>query len=158
LPLNIAGSRIPEVPSKPDLPNHWAEHLSRIVDLEGRLSSLKHQTRTAMEQAKKSSDLLKKVSSLEDQMSILIAKIVQLKECDVYMTEIIKTACDNSNVSWSEPTSIFFVVFCFELSLLLLPRYLLGSCCWRSSSKRASYGSWEDFFGYQYFLGRRSLM
>jgi hypothetical protein len=52
-----------------------------------------------MEQAKKSSDLLKKVSSLEDQMSILIAKIVQIEECDVYMTEIIKTACDNSNVS-----------------------------------------------------------
>jgi hypothetical protein len=47
-----------------------------------------------MEQAEKSSNLLKKVSSLEDQMSILMAKIVQLEECDIYMTEIIKTACE----------------------------------------------------------------
>jgi hypothetical protein len=63
------------------------------VDLEGRLSSLKHQTRTAIEQAEKSSDLLKKVSSLEDQMSVLMAKIAQLKECNFYMTEIIETTC-----------------------------------------------------------------
>jgi hypothetical protein len=45
-----------------------------------------------MEQAEKSSNLLKKVSSLEEQMSILMARIVKLKECDNYMTEIIKTA------------------------------------------------------------------
>jgi hypothetical protein len=63
LPTNTAGSRIPEVPSEPDSPDRCAEHVSRIADLEGQLSSLKHQTRTAMEQAEKSSDLLKKVSS-----------------------------------------------------------------------------------------------
>jgi hypothetical protein len=47
-----------------------------------------------MDQAGKSSDLLKKVSSLENQMSILMAKVVQLEECDLYMTEIIETACE----------------------------------------------------------------
>jgi hypothetical protein len=94
LPLNIEGSRIPEVPPGHDSPDRCAEHLSRIADLEGRLSSLKHQTRTAMEQVERSSDLLKKVSSLEEQMSILMAKIVQLKECDIYMTEIIETTCE----------------------------------------------------------------
>jgi hypothetical protein len=47
-----------------------------------------------MEQAEKSSDLLKKVSSLEEQMSNLMVKIVQFKECDIYMTEIIETACE----------------------------------------------------------------
>jgi hypothetical protein len=47
-----------------------------------------------MEQDKKSPDLLKKVTSLEEQMSILMAKIVQLKECDVYMTEIIEISCE----------------------------------------------------------------
>jgi hypothetical protein len=66
LPMNIAGSLIFEVPSGYDSPDHCAEHLSRIADLEGQLSSLKHQTRTAMEQAERSSDLLKKVSSLEE--------------------------------------------------------------------------------------------
>jgi hypothetical protein len=94
LPMNIVGSRIPEVPSGHGSPDRCAEHLSRIADLEGRLSSLKHQTRTSMEQAKKSSDLLKKVSFLEEQMSILMEKIIQFEECDVYMTKIIKTACE----------------------------------------------------------------
>jgi hypothetical protein len=63
------------------------------VDLEDRLSSLKHQTRAAMDQGAKSSSLLKKVSSLEEQMSILVAKIAQLKEWDIYITEIIESAC-----------------------------------------------------------------
>jgi hypothetical protein len=93
LPINTSDFRIPEVPSEPDSSDRCAEHLLRIVDLEGRLSSLKHQTRTAIEQAEKSSDLLKKVSSLEDQMSVLMVKIAQLEECDVYMTKIIETAC-----------------------------------------------------------------
>jgi hypothetical protein len=94
LPMNIVGSRIPEVPSGHGSPDRCAEHLSRIADLEGRLSSLKHQTRTSMEQAEKSSDLLKKVSFLEEQMSILMEKIIQFEECDVYMTKIIETACE----------------------------------------------------------------
>jgi hypothetical protein len=94
LPINIAGSRIPEVPSGHDSSDHCAEHFSSIADLEGQLSSLKHQTRTTMEQDKKSSNLLKKVSSLEDQMSILMAKKFQLKECDIYMTRIIETGCE----------------------------------------------------------------
>jgi hypothetical protein len=47
-----------------------------------------------MEQTERSSSLLKKVSFLEEQMSILMAKIVQLKEYDIYMTEIIETACE----------------------------------------------------------------
>jgi hypothetical protein len=93
LPMNIAGSQILEVPSGYDSPDRCTEHLSGIADLEGRLSSLKHQTRTAMEQAERSSDLLNKVSSLEEQMSILMAKIVQLEECNIYMTEIIETTC-----------------------------------------------------------------
>jgi hypothetical protein len=41
LPMNIAGSKILEVPSGHGSPDRCTEHLSRIVDLEGRLSSLK---------------------------------------------------------------------------------------------------------------------
>jgi hypothetical protein len=47
-----------------------------------------------MDQATKSSVLLKKISSLEEQMSILVAKIAQLEEWDVYITKIIKSACE----------------------------------------------------------------
>jgi excinuclease UvrABC nuclease subunit len=64
------------------------------VDLEGRLSLLKRQAKTAMDQARKSFGFLKKVSSLESQMSVLMAKIVQLEECDAFMTENIESACE----------------------------------------------------------------
>jgi hypothetical protein len=47
-----------------------------------------------MDQAAKSSSLLKKISSLEEQMPILVAKIAQLKEWDAYITEIIESACE----------------------------------------------------------------
>jgi hypothetical protein len=66
-----------------------------------------------MEQAKKLSDLLKKVSSLEDQMSILMAKNFQLEECNIYMTEIIKTACEQ--MQWK----LLRAPECLCLSLLL---------------------------------------
>jgi hypothetical protein len=115
--VNIVGSRFSEVPSEPDLPDRCAEHLSRIADLEGQLSSLKHQTRTGMEQAEKSSDLLKKVYSLEDQMSILMAKIVQLKECDIYMTEIIETTCEQLQSKLPGASE------CLHLSVFWIPEY-----------------------------------
>jgi hypothetical protein len=48
---NVVVSRTPVVPSRRSSPNHCAGQLSRIVDLEDRLSSLKQQTRAAMDQA-----------------------------------------------------------------------------------------------------------
>jgi hypothetical protein len=127
LPINAAGSRIPRVSSEPNSPDRCAEHLSRIADLEGRLLSLKHQTRTSIEQAEKSSNLLKKESSLEDQMSILMAKIVQLKERDIYMTEIIKTTCEQLQCKLPVAPSVFVVTLvliyldsCFPLFLWIL--------------------------------------
>jgi hypothetical protein len=50
--------------------------------------------RTAMDQARKSFGLLKKVSSLESQVSDLMAKIVHLKECDAFLIGIIESACE----------------------------------------------------------------
>jgi hypothetical protein len=47
-----------------------------------------------MDQDAKSLSLLKKVSSLEEQTSILVAKIAQLKEWDIYISEIIESACE----------------------------------------------------------------
>jgi hypothetical protein len=82
-----------KVPSGHDSPGRCTERLSRIADLEGRLSLLKRQVKNAMDQARKSFGLLKKVSSLESQMSVLMAKIVQLEECHAYITEIIESAC-----------------------------------------------------------------
>jgi hypothetical protein len=62
LPTNISDSG---VPSDHHPSCRCTEHLSRIADLEGRLSLLKRHARTAMDQARKSFGLMKKVSSLE---------------------------------------------------------------------------------------------
>jgi hypothetical protein len=69
-----------------------------------------------MEQAKKSSDLLKKVSFLEDHTSILMAKIVQLKECDIYMTKIIETTCKQLQCKLPGAPKCLCRHFCFDLS------------------------------------------
>jgi hypothetical protein len=51
---------------------------------------LKRQAKNAIEQAGKSFGLMKQVSSLESQMSDLMAKIVHLKECDSFLIEVIE--------------------------------------------------------------------
>jgi hypothetical protein len=108
LPMNIADS---EVPSRHDSLSRCDEHLSRIADLEGRLSLLKREAKTAMNQDGKSFGLLKKVSSLESQMSVLMAKIVELEECDAFMTEIIESACEQLQCKLLGSPRVFFCCF-----------------------------------------------
>jgi hypothetical protein len=91
VPTNVSDSG---VPSGHHHSCYCAEHLSRIADLEGRLSLLKRQAMTAMDQAGKSFGLMKKVSSLESQVSDLIAKIIHLEECDAFLIGIIESACE----------------------------------------------------------------
>jgi hypothetical protein len=125
--MNIVDSK---VPSGHDSPDRCAEHLSRIADLEGRLSLLKRQAKTSMDQAGKSFGLLKKVSSLESQMSNLMAKIVQLEECDAFLTEIIESACEQLECKLLEAPRVSSVATFGSIDLdLVFPRYLLGPCC-----------------------------
>jgi hypothetical protein len=91
LPTDISDS---DVPSGHCPSCRCVEHLSRIADLEGRLSLLKRQAKTAMDQAGKSFGLMKKVSSLESQVSDLMAKIIHLEECDTFLIGIIESACE----------------------------------------------------------------
>jgi hypothetical protein len=90
--VNTTISQVPEVSSEPNPLDRTAEHVGRIVDLEGRLNALKLQTTIAMGQAKKSAALSPKASLLEGQVSILMSKVVHLEECDLYMMEIIEAA------------------------------------------------------------------
>jgi hypothetical protein len=68
--------------------------LSRISDLEGRLSLLKHLAKTGVDQAGKYFGLMKRVSLLKDQVSDLMVRIVHLKECDSFLIGIIELACE----------------------------------------------------------------
>jgi hypothetical protein len=71
-----------------------AEYLSRIVDLEGRLSLMKRQAKTAMAQASKSYGLIKQVSVLEDKLSDSVSKVMHPKECNSFLVEFIELACE----------------------------------------------------------------
>jgi hypothetical protein len=61
------------VSSPPCSPCRCTEYLSRILDLEGRLALLKHQEKSALDQAGKSYSLMRQVSALEDKLSGLVA-------------------------------------------------------------------------------------
>jgi hypothetical protein len=89
------------VQSAPRSPCRCVEHLSRISDLEGRLALLKCQAKSALDQAGKSYSSMKRVSSLEDQVSSLVAKVMHLEECDSYLTEIIESACEQLKCKFS---------------------------------------------------------
>jgi hypothetical protein len=83
-----------EIQSSPHSSSRCDEHLSRISDLEGRLSLLKRQAKTVVDQAGKSFDLMKRVSLLENQVSDLMAKIIHLKECDSFLIGIIESVSE----------------------------------------------------------------
>jgi hypothetical protein len=70
------------------------EYLSRISDLESRLSLIKRQAQIALDKASKSHDLMKQVSYLEDEVSSLVAKIAHFEECESFLIGIIESVCE----------------------------------------------------------------
>jgi hypothetical protein len=61
------------IPSSPCSSCRCTEYLSRILDLKGRLSLMKCQVRTTLDQAGKSYGLMKQISIFEDKVSGLVA-------------------------------------------------------------------------------------
>jgi hypothetical protein len=124
LPTDISDS---DVPSGPYPSCRCAEHLSRVTYLEGLLSLPKRQAKTAMDQAGRSFGLMKQVSSLESQVSDLMAKIVNLEECDAFLVGIIKSACEQLQCEFLEAPECILLRLCsFICFNLLFSRYLLG--------------------------------
>jgi hypothetical protein len=82
------------IPSPPHSSCRCTEHLSRISDLEGHLSLMKHQVRTALDQADKSYGLIKQISVLKNKVSGLVAQVTHLKECDSFLVDFIESACE----------------------------------------------------------------
>jgi hypothetical protein len=75
-------------PPAPRYSFRCTEYLSRI-DLEGRLSLMKRQAKTAMNQASKSYGLMKQVSILEDKVSGLVARVMHLEECNSFTLYVV---------------------------------------------------------------------
>jgi hypothetical protein len=55
---------------------------------------MKRQTQIAMDKASKSCSFMKQISTLEDKVSGLMAKIVHLEECDTFLIGIIESVCE----------------------------------------------------------------
>jgi hypothetical protein len=110
--LDVSTAQAPEDFFEPYSTDRTAEYIYRIADLEGRLDSSKKQTTVAMRQAEKSAALSQKVSLLEDQVSALIAKVVHLEECDLYMIEVLEAATGQLSCKLSKAPCFRVVPLC----------------------------------------------
>jgi hypothetical protein len=68
--------------------------MSRISNLEGHLTLMKLQAKTALDKASKSCGLMKHISILEDKVSGLVARIIHLEECDTFLVGIVESVLD----------------------------------------------------------------
>jgi hypothetical protein len=75
----------------PHPPCQCSKYSLRILDLEGRLSLMKHQAQIVMDKASKSCGFMKQISTLKDKVSGLTAKIVHLEECDSFLVGIVES-------------------------------------------------------------------
>jgi hypothetical protein len=55
---------------------------------------MKRQAQIAMDKANKSCGFMKQISTLEDKVSGLMAKIVHLEECDSFLVGIVESICE----------------------------------------------------------------
>jgi hypothetical protein len=55
---------------------------------------MKRQAQIAMDKASKSYGFMKQISTLEDKVSALMAKIVHLEECDSFLVGIVESVCE----------------------------------------------------------------
>jgi hypothetical protein len=117
-------------PPAPRSSCRYNEYLSRIVDLEGRLSLMKCQAKTAMNQASKTYGLMKQVSILEDKVSVLVSRVMHLKDCDSFLVDFIESACEQLKCKFpADHLEILAAIFCLPSSDEFSPsRYLLTSC------------------------------
>jgi hypothetical protein len=84
----------PQVSSTPSQCSQCEEHSSRISDLEACLSLTKCQAQTAIKKASQASGYIKKISSLEEKVSSLMAKVVHSEECESFILGIVESACE----------------------------------------------------------------
>jgi hypothetical protein len=70
------------------------EYVSRISDLETRLSLAKCQAQQAIKKASQASGYMKKISSLEEKISSLTAKVLHNEELESFILGVVESACE----------------------------------------------------------------
>jgi hypothetical protein len=91
----------------------------RILDLESRLSLLKRQAQIDLDKASKSCGFMKQISILEDKVSVLMAKIVHLEECDSFLIGIVESAYEMLRCEVPCSLYCFLLFHCYCLISLL---------------------------------------
>jgi hypothetical protein len=62
---------------------------------------MKRHMKTATDQASKYYGLMKQISILEDKVSGLVAQVTHLKECDSFLVDFVKSACEQLKCRFS---------------------------------------------------------
>jgi hypothetical protein len=113
-------------PSPPRSSCQCTEYSSRILDFEGRLSLMKRQAKIALDKASKSCGFMKQISTLEDKVSGLVARVMHLEECNSFLVDFIESACEQQKCKFpTDYLEIFAAMFAF---LLLMNLRLPGTC------------------------------
>jgi hypothetical protein len=102
--------------------------LLRISDLEGRLSLMKHQAKIALDKASKSCGFMKQISTLEDKVSGMVAKIMHLEECDSFLLGIVESVCEMLRCKVPCSLSLFPFTPLLLANTFSYLRYLPGLC------------------------------
>jgi hypothetical protein len=108
----------PQILSTPSRCSQCAEYSSRISDLEARLTLAKCQAQMAIKKASQAGSYMKKISSLDEKVSSLMAKVIHNEECESFILGIIESACEmlRCEFSFNSPfpclcTAIFVTSF-----------------------------------------------
>jgi hypothetical protein len=126
LPANMFDSGAPLPPRSSC---RCTEYSLRILDLEGHLSLIKRQAKIALDHASKSCGFMKQISTLEDKVSGLVARVMHLEECDYFLVDFIESACEQLKCKFpAYHLENFCCYFCLSSSNAFAPsRYLLTS-------------------------------
>jgi hypothetical protein len=75
-------------------PYRCEEYSFRVADLESRLSLMKRQAQVALDKASKSHGLVRQVSTLEDKLLGLVARIAHFEESESFLLGIVEYICE----------------------------------------------------------------
>jgi hypothetical protein len=114
----------PQISSTPSRCSQYAEYSSRISNLEARLTLAKCQAQMAIKKASQASGYMKKISSLEEKISSLMAKVVHSEECESFILGIVESACEMLRCNFLS-TSSFPV---FALLFFVTSFTIVGTC------------------------------
>jgi hypothetical protein len=87
---------------------------------------MKRQAKIALDKASKSYGFMKQISTLEDKVSGLVARVMHLEVCDSFLVDFIESACEQLKCKFpADYLEIFAAIFAFHL---LTNLRLLGTC------------------------------